>query len=108
MTSSFATVPRNCGLQWYRDQLHQLYLGRPHGTKTNMSLTSELPCTILALSLDPANVTLEAEYFTDTDHADPRRATVAEKGVVSQNAYILVNVLPTGSAGASLPAMGSR
>jgi acetyltransferase-like isoleucine patch superfamily enzyme len=50
-----------------RDQLHQLYLGRPHGTKSSISLTSELPGTILALSLDPANVTLEAEYFPDTD-----------------------------------------
>ena len=50
-----------------RDQLHQLYLGRPHGAKSTISLTSELPGTILALSLDPANVTLEAEYFPDTD-----------------------------------------
>src|ERR1035437_1462178 len=50
-----------------RDQLHQLYLGRPHGGKSTISLTSELPGTILALSLDPANVTLEAEYFPDTD-----------------------------------------
>ena len=50
-----------------RDQLHQLYLGRPHGTKTSGTLTSELPGTILALSLDPANVTLEAEYYPDTD-----------------------------------------
>jgi len=50
-----------------RDQLHQLYLGRPHGTKSNVTLTSELPCSILALSLDPGNVTLEAEYFADTD-----------------------------------------
>jgi acetyltransferase-like isoleucine patch superfamily enzyme len=50
-----------------RDQLHQLYLGRPHGTKSSTTLTSELPGTILALSLDPANVTLEAEYFPDTD-----------------------------------------
>jgi acetyltransferase-like isoleucine patch superfamily enzyme len=50
-----------------RDQLHQLYLGRPPGTKTSVTLTSELPGTILALSLDPANVTLEAEYFPDTD-----------------------------------------
>ena len=50
-----------------RDQLHQLYLGRPHGTKSTSRLTSELPGTILALSLDPANVTLEAEYFADTD-----------------------------------------
>ena len=50
-----------------RDQLHQLYLGRPHGVKSAVTLTSELPGTILALSLDPANVTLEAEYFADTD-----------------------------------------
>jgi acetyltransferase-like isoleucine patch superfamily enzyme len=50
-----------------RDQLHQLYLGRPHGTKSTISLTSELPGTILALSLDPGNVTLEAEYFPETD-----------------------------------------
>ena len=50
-----------------RDQLHQLYLGRPHGIKNSITLTSELPGTILALSLDPANVTLEAEYFADTD-----------------------------------------
>ena len=50
-----------------RDQLHQLYLGRPHGWKSAVTLTSELPGTILALSLDPANVTLEAEYFADTD-----------------------------------------
>jgi acetyltransferase-like isoleucine patch superfamily enzyme len=50
-----------------RDQLHQLYLGRPHGTKSSSTLTSELPSNILALSLDPANVTLEAEYYPDTD-----------------------------------------
>jgi acetyltransferase-like isoleucine patch superfamily enzyme len=50
-----------------RDQLHQLYLGRPPGTKTSVTLTSELPGNILALSLDPANVTLEAEYFPDID-----------------------------------------
>ena len=50
-----------------RDQLHQLYLGRPHGIKSSISLTSELPGTILALSLDPGNVTLEAEYFPETD-----------------------------------------
>ncbi len=50
-----------------RDQLHQLYLGRPHTARGNISLTSELPGTILALSLDPANVTLEAEYFAGAD-----------------------------------------
>jgi acetyltransferase-like isoleucine patch superfamily enzyme len=50
-----------------RDQLHQLYLGRPHGPKSSITLTSELPGNILALSLDPANVTLEAEYYPETD-----------------------------------------
>lgn len=50
-----------------RDQLHQIYLGRPAGNKSSVTLTSELPGNILALSLDPANVTLEAEYFADTD-----------------------------------------
>jgi acetyltransferase-like isoleucine patch superfamily enzyme len=51
-----------------RDQLFQIYLGRPHGGKLNFTLTSELPVNVIALSLDPENVTLEAEYFPDTDH----------------------------------------
>jgi len=50
-----------------RDQLTQLYLGRPHGGKLNLTLTSELPGNVLALSLDSANVTLEAEHFGDVD-----------------------------------------
>ncbi|MGB6690656.1 MAG: acyltransferase [Terracidiphilus sp.] len=50
-----------------RDQLYQLYLGRPHGGKLNLTLTSELPGNILNLSLDPENVTLEAGYFADAD-----------------------------------------
>jgi acetyltransferase-like isoleucine patch superfamily enzyme len=50
-----------------RDQLYQLYLGRPHGGKLNLTLTSELPCNVLSLSLDPENVTLEAEHFPDVD-----------------------------------------
>jgi len=50
-----------------RDQLYQLYLGRPHGGKLNLTLTSELPGNILGLSLDSANITLEAEYFHDVD-----------------------------------------
>ena len=50
-----------------RDQLYQLYLGRPFGGKPQMNLTSELPGAVLSLSLDPANVTLEAEYFPDVD-----------------------------------------
>jgi len=50
-----------------RDQLYQIYLGRPHGGKLNLTLTSELPGNIIGLSLDPTNVTLEAEYFPDVD-----------------------------------------
>jgi acetyltransferase-like isoleucine patch superfamily enzyme len=50
-----------------RDQLYQLYLGRPHGGKLNLTLTSELPGNVVSLALDPQNVTLEAEYFPDVD-----------------------------------------
>jgi acetyltransferase-like isoleucine patch superfamily enzyme len=50
-----------------RDQLYQLYLGRPHGGKLNLTLTSELPGNVLSMSLDPENVTLEAEHFCDVD-----------------------------------------
>jgi acetyltransferase-like isoleucine patch superfamily enzyme len=50
-----------------RDQLYQLYLGRPHGNKLNIALTSELPGNVLSMSLDPENVTLEAEHFGDVD-----------------------------------------
>lgn len=50
-----------------RDQLYQLYLGRPHGGKLNLTLTSELPGNVLSLSLDPENVTLEAQHFSDAD-----------------------------------------
>ncbi len=50
-----------------RDQLYQLYLGRPHGGKLNLTLTSELPGNVVGLSLDPQNVTLEAEHFAEVD-----------------------------------------
>lgn len=50
-----------------RDNLHQLLLGRPHGGKLNFTLTSELPFNVLELSLDPANITLEPEYYGDID-----------------------------------------
>jgi acetyltransferase-like isoleucine patch superfamily enzyme len=52
-----------------RDQLYQLYLGRPHGGKLNLTLTSELPGNVVSLSLDPENVTLEAQHFADADCA---------------------------------------
>ena len=50
-----------------RDQLYQLYLGRPHGGALNLTLTSELPGNVLNLSMDPENVTLESQHFVDAD-----------------------------------------
>ncbi len=50
-----------------RDQLFQIYLGRPHGGKLNLALTSELPGNVVSLSLDPENVTLEPEHFAEVD-----------------------------------------
>ncbi len=50
-----------------RDQLVQLYTGRPHGGQLNLTLTSELPGNVLMLALDPMNVTLEAEHFAEVD-----------------------------------------
>lgn len=50
-----------------RDQLYQIYLGRPHGGKLNLTLTSELPGNVVSLNLDPENVTLEAAHFPEVD-----------------------------------------
>ena len=50
-----------------RDQLYQIYLGRPHGGKLNLTLTSELPGNVLTLALDSANITLEAGHFPEVD-----------------------------------------
>ncbi|MEO6965285.1 MAG: acyltransferase [Acidobacteriaceae bacterium] len=50
-----------------RDELHQLYLGRPHGGKLNFNMKTELPFNVLQLSLDPRNATLEPEYYGDVD-----------------------------------------
>lgn len=50
-----------------RNNLHQLLLGRPMGGRLNFALTTELPFNVLEMSLDPANVTLEPEYYGDID-----------------------------------------
>jgi acetyltransferase-like isoleucine patch superfamily enzyme len=50
-----------------RDELHQLYLGRPHGGKLNFNMVTELPFNVLQLTLDPRNATLEPEYYSDVD-----------------------------------------
>lgn len=49
------------------DNLHQLFLGSPKGGRLNFNLNSELPYNVLQLSLDPKNITLEAEYYGDID-----------------------------------------
>jgi acetyltransferase-like isoleucine patch superfamily enzyme len=50
-----------------RDNLYQIYLGRPHGGKLNTTLISELPANVLRVTMDPLNVTLEPEYYGDID-----------------------------------------
>ena len=49
-----------------RDELYQIYLGRPHG-RLNPGLTSELGACVLAESFDARNVTLFAEYQEGVD-----------------------------------------
>src|ERR1700739_4075469 len=53
-----------------RDQLYQIYLGRPHGGKANVTLSSELPGKGVGVSRAPKNGTVEAEYFGDPDPAE--------------------------------------
>jgi acetyltransferase-like isoleucine patch superfamily enzyme len=50
-----------------RDELHQLYLGRPHGGRTTANLVSELASHTFMDTLDSRNVTLEPEYYGDVD-----------------------------------------
>ena len=49
------------------DNLHQIQLGSPRGGRLNFNLNSELPFNVLQLSLDPKNITLEAEYYGEID-----------------------------------------
>ena len=49
------------------DALHNLQLGAPKGGRLNFNLNSELAYNVLQLSLDPKNVTLEAEYSSEVD-----------------------------------------
>ncbi len=50
-----------------RDELYQMYLGKPHGGRMNASLDSELATNVLVESFDPRNITLEPEYYGDMD-----------------------------------------
>jgi hypothetical protein len=61
-----------------RDELHQIYLGRPHGGRMNVTLSSELATNVLVESLDPRNATLRSEYNDDIDVAKfaPRKPLI--------------------------------
>jgi acetyltransferase-like isoleucine patch superfamily enzyme len=48
-----------------RDELTQLFLGRTHGGRKQVTLTSEFATNVLAESFDPRNATLEPEYYGD-------------------------------------------
>ena len=52
-----------------RDELHQIVLGRPHGGRLNSTLVTELPMNVLIESLDPRNLTFEAELLPEVDAA---------------------------------------
>lgn len=50
-----------------RDELHEIYLGKPHGGKATTSLISETAMFVLSESFDPRNVTMQADYASDLD-----------------------------------------
>ncbi|WP_213803858.1 acyltransferase [Granulicella sp. dw_53] len=50
-----------------RDELIQLYLGRPVGGRKQATLVTELPTNVMLECFDPRNVTLEPEYYGDID-----------------------------------------
>jgi hypothetical protein len=61
-----------------RDELFQMYLGRPHGGRMNVALSSELATNVLTETFDPRNATLQAEYYDDVDMAQygPRKPLI--------------------------------
>jgi hypothetical protein len=50
-----------------RDELHEIYLGRPHGGRTSTALISETAMFVVADSFDPRNAAMEADYASDVD-----------------------------------------
>lgn len=52
-----------------RDELFQIYFGRPHGGKNSTTLSSELAASVASANFDPMNVTLEAEHLEGVDAA---------------------------------------
>lgn len=52
-----------------RDELYQIFFGRPRSSKMNATLNSEMGICVTAESFDPRNATLEADYAPDLDLA---------------------------------------
>ena len=50
-----------------RDELYQIYLGQPRGSRMNAGLTSELATCVLTESFDARNVTMRVEYLDGLD-----------------------------------------
>jgi hypothetical protein len=61
-----------------RDELYQIYLGRPHGAKGAATLTTELASRVLAETFDPSNATVGLEPGCDFDPEKygPRRPLI--------------------------------
>jgi acetyltransferase-like isoleucine patch superfamily enzyme len=61
-----------------RDELNQLYLGRPHGGRMNTTLSSEWATNVLTETFDPRNATLRSEYYEGIDVAKfaPRKPLI--------------------------------
>lgn len=61
-----------------RDELHQIYLGRPHAGKAAAALTTELASRVLLESFNPSNATMPLEVGTDVDFEKyaPRRPLI--------------------------------
>ncbi|HXB62788.1 MAG TPA: hypothetical protein VNU94_08075 [Acidobacteriaceae bacterium] len=56
---------RRCDI--VRDELFQLFRGKQHGGRTQAVLQSEMSTNVIEATLDPRNVTLEAEYLEGID-----------------------------------------
>jgi hypothetical protein len=61
-----------------RDELNQIYLGRPHGGRMNATLSSEWATNVLTETFDPRNATMRPEYYDDIDWAKfaPRKPLI--------------------------------
>ena len=62
-TNSSATVLRSAAARLCATSSTRSIWAVPTAAKLNLTLTSELPGNVVSLSLDPQNVTLEAEHY---------------------------------------------